>query len=274
MEAGFREPAEALALEGLRPRKGLSQNFLRDETAVLAIAEALPVAPGAIVEIGAGTGVMTHVLARSRLVVAVEIDRALVEFLEREFAGNARVEIRAGDAMELDLGHLVAPPYAVFGNIPYHITGALIPHLLILQPQAEWVAVLVQLEVAERLCAAPGGWSLSTLAVRVHADAELVLAVPASAFEPRPNVDSALVMLRPHAAAGFADKDFFDFARAVFQERRKQLPNAVANAMAHDVHRARAVVAHSGLNPQRRPQTLDLAEWERLYSAFRSVRHG
>jgi 16S rRNA (adenine1518-N6/adenine1519-N6)-dimethyltransferase len=274
MEASFRDPANALAAEGLRPRKGLGQNFLRDEPTVHAIIDSLPKAPRAIVEVGAGTGVMTRELARSRQVAAVEIDRDLARLLEGDFAGDAQIQVHAGDAMLLDLGHLLPSPYAVVGNIPYYITGALIPHILTLDPQPEWVAVLVQLEVAERLCAAPGGWSLSTLAVRVRADAEMRLSVPASAFEPRPKVDSALVMLRPHAVAEFADQEFFDFARAVFQERRKQLPNAVANAMAHDVHGARVIVTHSGLDPRRRPQTLELAEWGVLYRAFKAARSG
>jgi 16S rRNA (adenine1518-N6/adenine1519-N6)-dimethyltransferase len=95
--------------------------------------------------------------------------------------------------------------------------------------------------------------------------------VPARAFDPVPAVDSALLMLRPGPVAEFADAAFFDFARAVFQERRKKLPNAVANAMAHDVGSARAVVQRAGLDPMRRPQTLDLPEWEVLYRAYRDV---
>src|SRR5207247_1065905 len=141
--------------------------------------------------------------------------------------------------------------------------------LLALDPLPEWVGVLVQLEVAERLCAAPGGWSLATLAVRCAASAELVFRVPAHAFEPAPKVDSALILLRPHPLAPFAGEAFFNMARAVFQERRKKLTNGVANAMGHDVAAAREVVARAGIDEMRRPQTLDLAEWERLYQAFR-----
>jgi 16S rRNA A1518/A1519 N6-dimethyltransferase RsmA/KsgA/DIM1 with predicted DNA glycosylase/AP lyase activity len=95
--------------------------------------------------------------------------------------------------------------------------------------------------------------------------------VPARAFDPAPKVDSALLMLRPGPRAIFADEAFFEFARAVFQGRRKKLSNAVANAFDHDLERGRDVVFRSGIDSMRRPQTLDLAEWERLYRAFREV---
>ena len=120
-------------------------------------------------------------------------------------------------------------------------------------------------------CAEPGGWSLATLAVRSTATAELLLRVPAQAFDPQPKVDSALVLLRPHARAAFADEAFFDFARAVFQERRKKLPNAVANAFNHDIARGREVVAESGIDAMRRPQTLTLDEWGVLYRAYQEA---
>ena len=269
MGTAFRDPRAALRQAGLKPRKELGQNFLRDEGAVAAILESLPATPRHVLEIGPGTGVMTRgLVASGREVVAVETDPALVSLLGVELA-SAPARVILGDALKVDLASLVAAPYAVFGNIPYHITGALIPRLLALAPPPEWVCVLVQLEVAERLCAEPGGWSLATLAVRAFADAELVLTVPAHAFEPAPKVESALVMLTPHAAAEFADRGFFDFARAVFQERRKQLPNGVANALNHDQAAGRAVVARAGFDPARRPQTLDLGEWGVLYRAFK-----
>jgi 16S rRNA (adenine1518-N6/adenine1519-N6)-dimethyltransferase len=271
MQAAFKAPGQALAERGLRARKGLSQNFLRDEQLADEIIAQLPGEPRALGEIGAGTGVMTRKLAETRRVAAVEIDESLAGMLSRQFARDEPVTVVAGDALELDLGRLLPAPYAVFGNIPYHITGALIPRLLTLRPAPEWVCLLVQLEVAERLCAAPGGWSLATLAARAYADAELLLRVPAHAFVPEPKVDSGLVILRPHDSAAFAEPAFFDFARLVFQERRKKLSNAVANALGHDVAAGRQLVGAAGIDEMRRPQTLDLTEWGRLYQAYRGL---
>ncbi len=272
MEQSFRDPASTVARSGLSAKRGLSQNFLVDGVIARAVLDALPSQPGSIVEIGAGPGTMTRALGQTRsAVAAVELDERLLPVLSRETSDIPTVRVVAGDAMELPLARLLPSPYAVFGNIPYHITGLLLPRLLDLDPAPEWVCVLVQREVAERLSAEPGGWSLATLAVRAAATVELLMRVPARAFDPAPKVDSALVLMRPRPRAAFADAAFFDFARAVFQERRKQLTNAVANAFGHDLERGREVVARSGIEATRRPQTLDLEEWGRLYSAYREV---
>ena len=272
MDQLFVDPAAVMDRHGFGAKKSLGQNFLTDGVIARAVLDALPAEPSAIVEIGAGPGTMTRALGQTRdRVAAVELDPRLVGVLRRDFDGTPGVEIVAGDAIEMDLAALLPAPYGVFGNIPYHITGLLIPRLLRMDPRPAWVCLMVQLEVAERLSAEPGGWSLATLAVRSAATAELLMRVPAQAFEPAPKVDSALLLLRPTPRAAFADEAFFAFARAVFQERRKKLPNAVANALGHDVSRGREVVARSGLDEMRRPQMLDLAEWEILYHAFSEV---
>lgn len=258
----------------IRAKKSLGQNFLRDSGVIAEMLARLPADPLDVLEIGAGPGTMTVPMAESgRRVTAVEIDADLLPVLARRTAGMA-VSIAPGDALELDLAALVQAPYAVVGNIPYYITGALIPRLLQLEPGAEWIALMVQLEVAERLCADPGGWSLATLAARAYADVEMLMRVPAHAFDPVPGVDSAVVLLRPHDRPVFVGDGFFDFARAVFQERRKKLSNGVANALGHDQARGRQVAAAAGLDEMRRPQTLDLEEWGRLYAAFREVEQG
>lgn len=270
MDTAFADPSAALARRGMRPRRSLSQNFLVDSVIARQLVDSLPPAPSQLVEIGAGPGTMTRALAAGReRLVAVELDDRMIPLLQQQVRGMEAVRIVHGDAMAVDITAEVDGPYAVFGNIPYHITGLLVPRLLALQPRPDWVCLLVQLEVAQRLSAAPGDWSLATLAVRASATAELLLRVPARAFDPAPKVDSALVMLRPGTPAEFADEAFFDFARAVFQERRKKLPNAVANAMGHDVTAARKVVSRAGLDEMRRPQTLDLPDWEVLYAAYR-----
>ena len=272
LNSAFTDPATVLAGRGLRPKRSLSQNFLVDSVLAAEIVNGLPPEPRQLVEIGAGPGTMTRALALERdRVVAIELDDRMIPVLRHQVRGLP-VEVLHGDALKVDIASHVAGPYAVFGNIPYHVTGLLVPRLLALSPRPEWVCVMVQLEVAQRLAAAPGDWSLATLAVRASATAELLLRVPAQAFDPVPKVDSALVMLKPGVEAPFADQGFFDFARAVFQERRKKLPNAVANALGHDVAAARNVVRSSGIDEMRRPQTLDLPEWEQLYAAYRDAR--
>lgn len=296
------DPVQILNRHGIHPTKraarggavkALGQNFLRDSDLIAAIVAAIPEAPARLLEIGPGPGTLTLPLGRrGHRITAVELDARLAEILRiearRSRAAMAEtggdVAVVEGDALEVDLAALVQPPFAVCGNIPYYITGALLPRLLTLPAPPEWTCVMVQEEVAERLCAAPGGWSLATLGVRAYATAELVLRVPAHAFEPPPKVDSAVIMLRPLASvAPFVGPAFFDFARAVFQERRKKLPNGVANALGHagvaadrdaksgHTAQGREVVARAGLDEMRRPQTLDLDEWGRLFGAFSEV---
>ena len=271
MDGSFSNPAATLARHGVRAKRSLSQNFLVDSVLAAGIVDSLPPVPSTLVEIGPGPGTMTRALAQQReRVLAIELDERMIPLLQKQVRGLP-VEVIHGDALKVDITAHVDSAYAVFGNIPYHLTGLLVPRLLALRPRPEWVCLLVQLEVAQRLAAAPGDWSLATLAVRASATAELVMRVPAQAFDPMPKVDSALVMLRPGPEAAFADDAFFDFARAVFQERRKKLPNAVANALGHDVTAGREVVRRSGLDAMRRPQTLELPEWERLFAAYRDA---
>jgi 16S rRNA (adenine1518-N6/adenine1519-N6)-dimethyltransferase len=175
-----------------------------------------------------------------------------------------------GDILRTNVGALLPAPYRVAGNIPYNLTGALVVHLLEQSPIAARIDLLVQQEVAERIIAPPGHWSLATLGVRVYGDAEQVLRVPRSAFVPPPEVDSALLRIvpRPEPAVPRSDvKAFFEFVTPFFQARRKQLPFALARARGVPNVEARARLAVIGIDPTRRPETLTLEEWRRLFES-------
>jgi 16S rRNA (adenine1518-N6/adenine1519-N6)-dimethyltransferase len=148
------------------------------------------------------------------------------------------------------------------------VTGALFVHLLE-QPQAPArIDLLVQREVAERLVAPPGNWSLATLGVRVYGRPELTLRVPRSAFLPVPRVDSALVRIVPDAEPAVPRGDlrsFFDFVTPFFQARRKQLPFVVSRRRGVSGAEARDRLAVIGIDPARRAETLTLEEWRRLF---------
>jgi 16S rRNA (adenine1518-N6/adenine1519-N6)-dimethyltransferase len=161
-------------------------------------------------------------------------------------------------------GHIVA------GNIPYNLTGALIRRLLEAGPRPRRLSLVVQKEVAERWTAS-GGASLATVAVQVFAMARLQFTIPASAFMPPPRVDSACVVVevRDRPAVDVPDLDaFFRLVEAVFQLRRKQLGGALGRISGIGSTRAGARLREAGIDPQRRAQTLDLGEWEKLYRAF------
>ncbi|MCX6094682.1 MAG: rRNA adenine dimethyltransferase family protein, partial [Candidatus Bipolaricaulota bacterium] len=187
---------------GVRPSKRLGQNFLSSPSAARLIAEeATRGAPACIVEIGPGLGSITRFLAETPIpVVAVEVDRRLAEYLTREFTGSPSVEIRADDALEVDLRTIAAAhgeSLTIVGSIPYSITAPILKWI-ISQCAAIRSAVLVtQREVAEKIAASPGkdGSSLGVY-VQAYADVEVLQRIPRGAFFPVPDVDSTLWSLR------------------------------------------------------------------------------
>jgi len=158
----------------------------------------------------------------------------------------------------------------VVGNIPYNLTGALIRKLLDKPPRPRRLSLVVQREVAERWTAT-GGASVATVAVQVFATARIVVTIPAAAFTPQPRVDSALVILdvRDRPAVDVEDFDaFFRFVESVFQQRRKQLAGTLGRLSGEGSKQAATRLRDAGVDPERRPQTLGLAEWEAIFRSF------
>src|SRR5918992_6174836 len=185
--------------EGLRPRKSLSQNFLADPDALDAIVDTAELVPGdRVVEIGPGLGVLTRrLLASGAEVIAVELDPRLADWLRRELGQVEGFELIEADALSIHPRDLYAgEPFKVVANIPYHITSPLLHAFLEGERPPELMVVLVQLEVAERVAAAPGQMSYLSVFAQNVASAEVAAKVPASAFEPAPDVDSAVLRLR------------------------------------------------------------------------------
>jgi len=273
------DPADSKQLESLLRRHGidlkhrLGQNFLVDPSVRDAVAGSAAIAPeDHVLEVGAGVGTLTVALAPlCRKVTAVEIDGRLIPALRDATAGLANVEIVRSDILRFNVrsafpqgGEVVA------GNIPYHVTGALVRKLLDDEPRPRRLSLVVQKEVAERWTASTGA-SLSTVAVQVYARARLVFTIPATAFNPPPRVDSALVSLevRPKPAVDVDDLDrFFRFVESIFQFRRKQLGGALGRLAGAGGAGAAARLGAMGIDPTRRAQTLSLTEWEALYRGF------
>ena len=255
---------------GVRYQRRWGQNFLADRRQLSRLVDALELAStDQVVEVGPGLGALTVELsARARAVVGVEIDPACTKALALTLRNRSNVTIIQADILRTPVDELLPSPYRVAGNIPYNLTGALFVHLLE-QPQAPArIDLLVQREVAERLVAPPGGWSLATLGVRVYGRPELVLRVPRAAFLPQPRVDSALVRITPDAEPAVPRADlasFFQFVTPFFQARRKQLPFVLGRRRGTSGAEARARLAVIGIDPARRAETLTLEEWRRLF---------
>jgi 16S rRNA (adenine1518-N6/adenine1519-N6)-dimethyltransferase len=275
------DPADAHQLDQLLRRHridlkhSLGQNFLTDPAVRDAVAEQAGLSPeDEVLEVGAGVGTLTVALApRCRRVVAVELDGRLIPALRESLAGLDNVDVVRTDILRFNVRSAFPDGREIVaGNIPYNLTGALIRKLLDDPPRPRRLSLVVQKEVAERWTASSGA-SLATVAVQVFAEARLLFTIPASAFTPSPRVDSALVRLdvRERPAVAVADlQAFFRFVEAVFQGRRKQLGGTLGRISGVGSTATGARLRAAGVDPERRPQTLSLAEWGVLYEEFRS----
>lgn len=256
-----------------RPRKRFGQHFLADPRALQRIVDAVAPEPtSTVVEIGPGRGALTALLApRAARVIAVEIDRDLAAHLRQHFAAGT-VEVVEGDALEVPWASMAGSPYLLVGNLPYYITTPLLFRAL--EPPRPLRAVfLVQREVAERIAAPPGGreYGALTVNVQVLADAEIVGRVPAGAFHPKPNVESAIVRLLPRASPLIAPEEevaFRAFVIGLFGFRRKQLARALRELRGITAEQAGVASARAGIEPANRAEALTPAQLVALFRAL------
>lgn len=291
-----------LRKHGLHLKKGLGQNFLADPVHLERIVAAAELTPNdAVVEVGPGVGTLTARLAsQAGRVVAVELDASLLPALRETLAGCDNVAIVQGDILQLDPGQLsmfngqwsmvnetppadsgslsidncslTIEPYKVVANLPYYITSAAIRHFLTAQPPPALLVLTVQREVAQRIVAQPPDMSLLAVSVQFFAQPEIVARIPAGAFYPPPKVDSAILRLRPWTQPPVDVPDaeaFFTVARAGFGQRRKQLRNSLRANLGLEQGLIDAMLSQAQIDPQRRAETLTLAEWARLAHAWR-----
>ena len=268
----------------LRPRKRFGQNFLVDGNTLAKIVAAGELTPdGAVVEIGAGLGVLTHALAGAvgpeGRVVAVEVDPALLPALAETVGGLPQVTVVPGDALALDWPAFLDTHFspevrpAVIANIPYNITTPLVTTFLEQRGRFSRIVLLVQKEVAARMAAKAGTDDYGSLSVFVqyHARVETIGIVSRRVFFPPPDVDSAVVRLTPHGAPPVSVPDearFFAVVRAAFGQRRKALLNALSGdpALGWTREQAQGALDAAGIDGGRRGETLTLAEFARLAS--------
>jgi len=275
------DPRQVLRRYGLRPRKGLGQNFLVDRRALERIVEAAELTPAdTVLEVGPGVGQLTRLLAEAAgRVVAVELDPQMVAALRQELAGLRNVEIVEADILQVDPAALAGRvPYKVVANLPYYITSAALRHLLEAQPPPSLLVVTVQEEVAARITAQPPEMSLLAVSVQFYGRPRRVTRIPAGAFYPPPKVDSAIVRIDvyPPGERPVQVDDvewFFRVVRAGFGQRRKQLRNSLAAGLHLTAAEVEAALQRAGIDPHRRAETLSLEEWARLSRELATPRH-
>lgn len=255
---------------GLRPHKGLGQNFLDDPTALEKIVTAADVQPtDTVLEIGPGLGSLTRYLAASaKAVVAVELDQHLLPPLKSVLAPYTNVRLIHGDILEVSPNDLIhEQDYIVVANIPYYITSALIRHLLESKAKPRRIVLTIQKEVAKRICEKPGDLSLLALSVQVYGRPYIAADIPADAFFPPPSVDSSVLCIDIYPAPLIPVElleTFFKLSKAGFSQKRKTLRNALSAGLQMPPSAAAELLTSADIDPQRRAETLSMEEWQRL----------
>ena len=262
----------------VRPRKALGQHFLRDTSLLAKIAAVTGAdASHVVLEIGPGPGGLTEaLLARGATVVAIERDARMHAGLARRFGGS-NFALAKGDALDLDWPALVAPwtttgkQWIIAGNIPYNITSPLLTQALT-PPLPAAVTFLVQREVADRIVAAPGTEDYGALSIGIQAVAHATreFAISRGSFTPAPKVHSALLHIVPRPVPLVPPEQIVAFRRLVtslFSYRRKRMLKALREATGRDAAGAATVLERAGIDPDVRPEVVDVAAFVRLLAA-------
>lgn len=272
-------------------KKSLGQNFLVDENALEAIVEAAQLQPSDnVIEVGPGTGFLTEqLIEKVAQVLAIELDEDMVKVLNDRFSGVGNLEIVQEDALKVQIaglpflqtpsgspkgGGVLQPSslssYKLVANIPYYITSPLIKHFLHSGHPPELMVILMQKEVAEKICG-KGGKTLLSVQVEVFGEPEVVAQVPRTSFYPSPKVDSAVLRIRPHSeplVAADQQKAFFRLVKFGYSQKRKKLSNTLAAGLQLKSSEVVEKMKSVGIDPNLRAEHLGVGEWRRLIRLF------
>lgn len=269
---------EEMAANGLKFNKAFGQNFLKDDEVLFKIVEAANLnQEDCVLEIGPGMGALTRELAKkAEKVVAVEIDRGLIEPLKEKLADFENVEIINEDILRVNLKKLFEEKFKnktvkVVANLPYYITTPIIMRLLEEKTGICDIVIMIQKEVAERLVATAGSkaYGAISVAVNYYSRPEKVVEVPPHAFVPQPKVWSEVVKLSvyPEPKVKVKNEDmFFALVKGAFGQRRKTLVNAAGNypPLKTDKETVRQALLKMGINENARGETLSIEQFAEL----------
>ncbi|HUJ79154.1 MAG TPA: 16S rRNA (adenine(1518)-N(6)/adenine(1519)-N(6))-dimethyltransferase RsmA [Nitrospiria bacterium] len=257
-----------------RPKYG--QHFLVNQSLCRKIVDLAQLTPSdRVVEIGPGRGALTSLLLeRAGDVWAIEVDPALAAHLRDRFGHRPRFHLIEQDALRVEFEELPAP-YTVVANLPYAVASPLLIRLLEARRSIPLMVLMFQREVAERLVAEPGGreYGLLTIIARLYADVRLAVKVSPGSFRPPPKVESAVVTVTPRPKPAVPIEDEAAFLRLIrvgFAHRRKTMRNNLCHAHL-TAARCDALLRKAGIDPARRPETLGLEEWGRVYECCRTL---
>ena len=253
----------------MRARKSLGQNFLFDLNLTRCIARSAGILNGTTIEVGPGPGGLTRalLLEGAEQVIAIEKDfraRSVLDSLL--IAADGRLQLVEGDALKTPLWEMGDAPRRIIANLPYNIATSLLIQWLEHAPAFESLTLMFQREVAERITAAPGDSAYGRLSILTgwHADAQILFDIPPDAFVPAPKIISSVVQIRPLPAPRFAcsQSALETVTRLAFGQRRKMLRASLKSVGGAPMLEA------AGIDPQARPQDLDIAAFCRLANSI------
>jgi 16S rRNA (adenine1518-N6/adenine1519-N6)-dimethyltransferase len=269
-------------------QKSLGQHFLTDPTVLKQILKAAELTKhDFVLEVGPGFGVLTFPIAElAGRVLAIETDKKVLGILKALGSGYPNLDVLPSNILKLNSRYIYdrykrwaklksgKTSYKLVSNLPYYITSAILKLFLETDLPPDLLVVMMQQEVAERIVAKPGELSLLGISVQFFGEPEIIARVPKTSFWPKPDVDSAIVRIRPFKKTPF-DIDntrlFFRIVKAGFGARRKQLHNSLSGGLGLDDALIFQLLAGAGIDPKLRPQDLALQQWAKLYHQFKKV---
>ena len=268
-------------MDYLKTKKSLGQHWLYDPSALSAMVELAEIKAGdEVVEVGPGLGTLTeYILKTGANVTAVEFDQELYEKLTKQkpkLFGRYAVNLKlvSQDILKFRFDQL-PKGYKVAANIPYYLTSNLIRVLSETTNQPSSVTLLIQKEVAERLCAGPGDMSLLSVWAQVYFECSLGPVVPARLFTPPPKVDSQIVVMKLRSTPLFAGTDkklLSQVIKAGFSNKRKTLHNSLSAGLQISKDSAKEILEQANISVAARPQELSLVQWINLANSWQSLR--
>ena len=252
-------------MEKVVAKKKFGQNFLKDETVLQKIVEAMPNNDNKIVEIGPGLGDLTKYLVDVKSVEAFEVDTDLCKLLQKKFdkeIATKQLHINCGDVLNAWQSSLIDEDYDLVANLPYYIATNIILKALA-DPKCKNILVMVQLEVAEKFCATDGEKVFGSLGVITQSvgEAHIVVQVPPTAFEPPPKIQSAVFLIEKNKSR--SDENFEGMLRVAFKQPRKTLMKNLSSA--YDKELLHKAFAELDFLPTIRPHQVATTDYHQLY---------
>ena len=271
----LQELQKILQSHRLYANKGLGQNFLVDQEALDTIVAAADLSEADnVVEVGPGTGFLTEqLIQKAGQVLSVELDGNMVEILRAKFPFSKNLQITNQDILKFQTSNFKFKKYKVVANIPYYITSPLLKHFLQSENRPTVMVVLVQREVAEKVCGLTGK-SLITIETQLFGQPEIMGIVKAASFYPSPKVDSAILKIKVYDKPLVPEDQMHDFMRIVkfgFSQKRKMLNNTLGAGLHKKPAEVGELLKTIGINPNLRAENLTIDDWKKLAYAFKDL---